>query len=52
VTFFVILLYSKLFDWWWDLMPKYLFFLILGLIAVGLLLVLHKARSFAREVTP
>ena len=43
-TFFVILLYTKFFDWWWDWMPKYLFFLVLGLIAIGLLLVLNRAR--------
>lgn len=52
VTFFVLLLYTKFFDWWWDWMPKYLFFLILGLIAVGLLVVLGRARRFLRGVTP
>ena len=31
VVFFVIFLYTKFYDWWWDLLPKYLFFLILGL---------------------
>jgi uncharacterized membrane protein len=44
-TFFVIFLYTKLFDWWWDWMPKYLFFLLLGLMAVGLLLVLRRMRT-------
>src|SRR5437899_2788400 len=39
-TFFVIYLYTKFFDWWWDWMPKYLFFLILASVALGLLLVL------------
>ena len=24
-TFFMIFLYTKFFDWWWDFMPKYLF---------------------------
>lgn len=43
-TFFVIFLYTKFFDWWWDWMPKYLFFLVLGLIAVGLLLALRRMR--------
>ena len=43
-TFFVICLYTKLFDWWWDWMPKYLFFLVIGLIAVGLLFILSRAR--------
>jgi len=44
-TFFVIYLYTKFFDWWWDWMPKYLFFFILGSIAVGLLLLLKKLRT-------
>ena len=47
-TFFVILLYTKFYDWWWKLMPKYLFFLVMGLIAVGLLLVLKKVRGLSR----
>ncbi|NIQ95230.1 MAG: DUF2157 domain-containing protein [Desulfuromonadales bacterium] len=51
-TFFVLYLYTKLFDWWWNWMPKYLFFLLLGLIAVGLLLVLRRLRGVAREVSP
>ena len=45
LSFFVIFLYSKLFDWWWESMPKYLFFLLLGLSAVLILLVLRRLRS-------
>jgi len=41
---FAILLFTKFFDWWWDWMPKYLFFLILGLVALGLLIVLKRLR--------
>lgn len=48
-TFFVLYLYTKLFDWWWDWMPKYLFFLLLGLIAIGLLLALKRLRNLAVE---
>ncbi|EQM70616.1 DUF2157 domain-containing protein [Pseudomonas tohonis] len=44
LTFFIIFLYTKLFDWWWELMPKYLFFLLLGLIAVLILVVLGRLR--------
>jgi MFS family permease len=44
-TFCVIYLYTKFFDWWWDWMPKYLFFFILGSIAVGLLLLLKRLRG-------
>ena len=43
-TFFVIHLYARFFDWWFDWMPKYLFFLILGLAAVGALAVLMRLR--------
>ncbi|WAC43995.1 DUF2157 domain-containing protein [Pseudomonas sp. SL4(2022)] len=45
LSFFVIFLYTKLFDWWWDSMPKYLFFLVLGLSAVLILLLLRRLRS-------
>ena len=45
LVFFVVFLYTKLFDWWWALMPKYLFFLLLGLVAVLILLVLRRLRS-------
>ena len=44
-TFFVIFLYTKFFDWWWNWMPKYVFFLVIGLIAVLLLLVLQRLRT-------
>ncbi len=49
ITFFVIFLYTKFFDWWWDLMPKYLFFLVLGLAAILILLVLKRLRRFGRS---
>jgi uncharacterized membrane protein len=51
-TFFVIFLYTKFYDWWWEWMPKYLFFLLLGLIALLLLFLLRRLRSLVREVTP
>jgi uncharacterized membrane protein len=44
-VFFVIFLYTKFFDWWWETMPKYLFFLVLGLIALVLIAVLRKLRA-------
>lgn len=44
LLFFVVFLYIKLFDWWWEVMPKYLFFLVLGLTAVLILLVLGRLR--------
>lgn len=44
ITFFVIFLYTKFFDWWWAVMPKYLFFLVVGLTAILILLVLRRLR--------
>ncbi len=49
VVFFVIFLYTKVFDWWWELMPKWMFFLVVGLSAVLLLLVFQRLR---RGITP
>ena len=46
--FALILLFSKLFDWWWALLPRYLFFLLLGLIALLLLVVLQRWRRGAQ----
>ena len=43
--FFVIFLYTKFFDWWWEVMPKYLFFFIIGLTAVLFLLIFKRLRS-------
>jgi|SRR5438309_2332080 len=45
LTFFVIFLYTKFYDWWWDIMPKYLFFLVIGLSAVLLLVVFKRLRT-------
>lgn len=44
-VFFVIFLYTKFFDWWWEIMPKYLFFLVLGLTAVLLLFIMRRLRA-------
>ncbi len=49
-TFFALFLFTKLYDWWWEWMPKYLFFLLLGLIAIGLLFVMRRLRASGREV--
>ena len=42
---FVVFLYVRLHVWWWNWMPKYVFFLALGLIAVGLLFVFKRMRA-------
>jgi uncharacterized membrane protein len=49
-TFLVVLLYVKFFEWWWDSMPKWLFFLILGAVAVGVLLLLRRLQAATRKV--
>ena len=50
VTFFVIFVYTKFYDWWWEIMPKYLFFLVLGLTALLILFVLRRLRMAVGEV--
>ena len=43
-VFFTIFLYTKFYDWWWDWMPKYLFFLVIGLTAILMLLIFKRLR--------
>lgn len=45
-VFFVIFLYTKFFDWWWQAMPKYLFFLVVALTAIGFLMLLRRLRAY------
>jgi hypothetical protein len=42
---FVVFLYVRLHSWWWHWMPKYLFFFLIGLTAVGLLLIFRRLRT-------
>jgi hypothetical protein len=46
--FLVFFTYTKAFDWWWELLPNYAFFLVLGVIAIAALLVLRQVRRMAR----
>jgi uncharacterized membrane protein len=54
-VFFTIFLYTKFYDWWWNWMPKYLFFLVIGLTAIVMLLIFKRLRNAlpdkVREVT-
>ena len=50
-TFFTIFLYTKFFDWWWDFMPKYLFFFVLSIISLALLAGFKKMRSRLKEAS-
>ncbi len=45
--FFTIFLYTKFYDWWWDWMPKYLFFLLIGLTAILMLFVFKRLRNLS-----
>ena len=45
---FTIALVTKYVDWWWDWMPKYLFFLAVGATALGLLWVFGRVRARLR----
>ncbi len=44
-VFFTIFLYTKFYDWWWGWMPKYLFFLVIGLTAILMLLIFKRLRK-------
>lgn len=46
-SFFTLLLYTKFYDWWWQSLPKYQFFLIIGLTALSMLVVLYWLRSIS-----
>lgn len=43
--FFVIFLYTKFYDWWWEWMPKYLFFLVIALSSIVILLIFKRLRN-------
>jgi len=47
VVAFTILAYVKAADWWWDWMPRWLFFLVLGGIAVAVMLLLKRIKERA-----
>lgn len=50
-VFFTIFLYTKFYDWWWDWLPKYLFFLVIGLTAILMLLIFKRLRkSYIKNV--
>lgn len=44
-VFFTIFLYTKFYDWWWHIFPKYLFFMLIALTAILMLLVLKRLRE-------
>ena len=46
-VFFVIFLYTKFYDWWWEWMPKYLFFLIIALTSIIFLMIFKRLRNIS-----
>src|SRR5207249_3775078 len=44
-VFFTIFLFSRLYHWWWDWMPKYLFFAIIGAVAILLVWGFKRVRA-------
>ena len=48
-VFFVLFLYTKIIDWWWEIMPKYLFFLVIALLSVLMLLVYKRVREQSQQ---
>ena len=48
-VFLVLLLFARFFDWWWDFLPRWLFFLVIGALSVGMLLALRRLRSTRHE---
>jgi uncharacterized membrane protein len=47
--FFIIFLYTRFYDWWWDWMPRYLFFLVVGAFSIAVLLTLRRLRRIGLE---
>lgn len=47
-VFFVLFLYTKMFDWWWEVMPKYLFFLLIALSSLLLLFIYKRIRQHSQ----
>lgn len=47
--FFVIFLFLRLVEWWWDSMPTYLFFLLIGVVAICLVAIFKRLRGRARS---
>lgn len=48
-VFFALFLYTKFFDWWWNWLPKYLFFLVIGLTAILALMIFNRLRKAQQD---
>jgi len=41
----VVFLFTRLYHWWWDWMPKYLFFAAIGALGIALVLIFKRLRN-------
>ncbi|WP_049721742.1 DUF2157 domain-containing protein [Gilvimarinus polysaccharolyticus] len=48
-VFFALFLYTKFFDWWWGWLPKYVFFLLIGLTAILAMVVFNRLRKLQQQ---
>jgi uncharacterized membrane protein len=44
-VFFAIFLFTRLYHWWWDWLPRYLFFAVIGALGIGLVLLFKRLRG-------
>ena len=44
-AFFIIFLFTRLYHWWWDWMPRYLFFAVIGALGIALVLAFKRVRG-------
>jgi uncharacterized membrane protein len=43
--FFIIFLFTRLYHWWWDWMPRYLFFAVIGALGIVLVMAFKRIRG-------
>jgi hypothetical protein len=43
-SFFAVFLFTRLYHWWWDWMPRYLFFAAIGALGIGFVLAFKRIR--------
>lgn len=49
-VFFTLFLYTKMFDWFWEWFPKYLFFLVIALMSLLMLMVFKRIRGTSKLI--
>jgi uncharacterized membrane protein len=47
----MLFLYSKFFDWWWETLPKSIFFLLIGLASLLILVIFQRLRNEGKQHT-